>query len=178
MRRILGLSLVLVVFAAACGSSGASTAPTTADGSPSGATQTAADTGNGSNNGTGCGSGKYLTYTTTTFCGSAKASVKVDSTTFELTQGMCVDDPSIGFAVSVGTTVIGGANLPTDAPNYFGVVQQPGEQAMATGLLGGQGFVVMDGGGSGTVKIAADKKSGSVSGTDLGGKTVVATFTC
>ena len=36
----------------------------------------------------------------------------------------------------------------------------------------------MDGGGTGTVRIAADKKSGTVNGTDLGGKAVVASFTC
>ena len=184
MRRILGLSLILVIFAAACGSSGGATSPSVSapagtQGSGTQATQTAADPGSaGNNNGTGCGSGKYLTYTTTTFCGSAKATVKVDSTTYELTQGVCFDDPSAGIGANIGTTVIGGANLAADAPNYFAVIQQPGQKAMATGLLGGQGFIVTDGLGSNTVTFAADKKSGTVNGTDLTGKIVVASFTC
>ena len=183
MRRILGLSLVLVVFAAACGSSGG-TSPTGTKGADSQATATAtvADAGNGStganNNGTNCGSGKYLTYTTTTFCGSAKATVKVGSNTYELTQGVCVEEASVGWAISVGTTVIGAADLSADAPLYFGVVQQPNEKAMATGLLGGKGFVVSDGSGSDKVTIAADKKSGSVNGTDFDGNAIVASFTC
>ena len=91
---------------------------------------------------------------------------------------MCFDDPTPGVGASIGTTVIGGSNLPADAPNYFGVIQQPGQKAMATGLLGGQGFIVMDGSGSDTVTFAAEKKSGTVNGTDLGGKVVVASFTC
>lgn len=172
MRRILGLSLVLVVFAAACGSSGGGTSPTGTQGAGSQATQTA-----GNNSGTKCGSGTYLTYATTTFCGSAKGTVKVDSKTYELTQGVCFDDASAGVGVSLGTTVVGGANLAADAPLYFGVIQQPGQKAMATGLLGGEGILVTDGDGA-TITFAADKKSGTVNGTDLSGKVIVASFTC
>jgi hypothetical protein len=122
--------------------------------------------------------GKYLTFDTRTFCGSAKATVTVDSKTYQINGGICAEDSRTGYAVNVGTIVIGGSNLPADAPLYFGLVIETNGNTTATGTVGGKSWTVLTGQGANKINVAADKSSGTVDGSDLLGAKVTASYTC
>ena len=197
MRRSLGLVLVVSVVIAACGSGGST--PSSGSGTSSGpsqagtaatqaATKAPADGASSAptqamtptqapmqtgDTGDSCGLGTYLTYDTRTFCGPAKATVKLGTDTYELTQGECMEDSTLGFVVNLGTTVIGGQDLPKDAPLYFAIVIND-DGATATGLLGGSGFAVIEA----AVELGADRQSGTVTGTDIEGRALEVSFSC
>jgi hypothetical protein len=184
MRRFIALVLVGAFAVSACGSSASSqaisgsnaTAPGSTQAADATATQAAATGGTvagGSCPASGYTEGTYAGKVTHVFCGTAKATVIIDSITYKFT-GECVYDASAGFALSAGTSVLGMDNLPADGPQFFDVVQLPGSSPMATGFMGGHSFVV-----SADVTVAADRKSGSASGVDATDNDLfTATFTC
>jgi hypothetical protein len=182
MRRFIALVLVCAFAVSACGSS-ASQATSGSNATAPGSTQAAAGQAtattaagapvSGDCPAVGYTEGTYAGKVTHVFCGTAKATVIIDSITYKFT-GECVYDASAGFALSTGTSVLGMDNLPADGPQFFDVVQLPGSSPMATGFMGGHSFVV-----SADVVVAADRKSGSASGVDATDNDLfTATFTC
>jgi hypothetical protein len=167
--------LVGVLASSACGSSGATGLP--------GGGATTSPSGSGPAGVADCGgrssaTGKYLGVDTTTFCGPAAVTIKIGATTYLLNGGRCVSDPSAGFAINVGTMASGMADIPTDGPQYFGIVAPTNAKAMATGLVVGHILIITDGSEGGTVIVAADHESGSISGSTIEGEPVTASFTC
>jgi hypothetical protein len=199
MKKFTAVVLVAVFAVAACASSGSGSPAATPTGNGSAATtstatnsvatgSTTASTattaaaptqGAGTNTGAGCGDGTWQGKKTKTFCGTAKATIKVGGTTYTIPSGQCVYDASYGFAINTGTMIVGSSDLGNGSFMYFGVVQQPGGKAMATGTMGGVTFVITDGSGSDKVTIAADHQSGSATGTALlTPDAISASFTC
>jgi predicted RNA-binding protein with TRAM domain len=189
VRRFSALVLISVLALAACSSSSGSAAPK-ATGTGSTATQAAGDPGTTANaateapavdSGECIGTSQAGTWdgkTTATYCGNASASITIGGTKFEIKGGQCVYAESVGFAVNLGTSVTGVGEVPAGGPQYLGVVDTSGTGAMATGFVGGYTILVSDGSSGDSVKIAADHKSGSISGSTLTGETLTATFTC
>jgi hypothetical protein len=109
-----------------------------------------------------------------TFCGPAKASVKLNGQTVSYKQGECSKSTGL-FAVNIGTVVLG--NL-KNKPEYFGVTakakagKQTG-QAVAI-VHTGKSYAVM-----GTVTLKSGLKSGSFTGEVFGSSKVISgTFSC
>jgi hypothetical protein len=109
-----------------------------------------------------------------TFCGPAKATVKINGSTVSYKGGEC--SKSIGlFAVNIGTVVLG--NL-KNKPEYLGVTA-----AAKAGVQTRQTVAVVHAGKSksiiGTVTLKAGLKSGTFSGKVFGSSAVISgSFTC
>jgi hypothetical protein len=109
-----------------------------------------------------------------TFCGPAKATVKINGTTVSYRGGEC--SKSIGlFSLNIGTVVLG--NL-KNKPEYLGLTAtaKPGAQTRQT-------VAVVHAGKSkstiGTVTLKAGLKSGTFSGKVFGSSAVISgSFTC
>jgi hypothetical protein len=175
MRRFGVLLLIGVLAVAACGASSSTAAQAAA---PTGAGSPVVATAGGSD----CGWRLYQSGKTQgqirTFCGPARATIKIGVTTYNLTGGRCVFDPAVGFELDVGSRVEGASDLPADLSLYLGVISVPGSAAVATGLIGGNVVVITEGSGAESVKIAPDHGSGSFSGTALTDEPLTASFTC
>jgi hypothetical protein len=178
MRRFIALVLIGTVALAACGSAAKSTEPGAAS-APASSQAAAGAPVSGDCPASGYTEGTYAGNATRVFCGTAKATVKVGGTTYEISGGQCNYDPSAGFAVTIGTVVINGDNTAADGPQSFVVLLLPGSKGRASGIVHGVYFVITDGTGTNTVTVAADHKSGSATGTaTTTDDTVSATFTC
>jgi hypothetical protein len=180
MRKTVYLILVSAFIVAGCGSttSTATSAPGTGTDAPSvsqAAGQSIAIAGDG------CSTGTYKTFKTTTYCGPAKATITIAGTAYQLSGGKCLYDPSVGFAVTIGTTVTGTADIAADGPQSLFVSSLPGAGggAMVAGFVHGASFTITDGDGADTVTIAADHKSGTATGAVISTDDVVTvTFSC
>jgi hypothetical protein len=125
---------------------------------------------------TGCVAGvkKINGVSARTFCGPAKATVKMNGKTITYKGGEC--SKSIGlFAVNIGTVVLG--NL-KNKPEYFGVTANA-----KAGVQSRQGVAVVHAGKSqaiiGTVKIKAGLRAGTFSGKVFGSSKVISgSFSC
>jgi hypothetical protein len=112
--------------------------------------------------------------TARTFCGPAKAIVKMNGTTISYSGGNC--SKSLGlFAVNIGTVVLGTLR---NKPEYLGVTA--GARA---GVQTRQGVSVVHAGRShaiiGTVTIKAGLKAGTFAGKVFGSsRTISGLFTC
>jgi len=121
-----------------------------------------------------------------TFCGSAKAVVKVGGKTFALAQGECTKTSKY-LTVNIGSLFIGQTTKPK--PDYLGldVGQIPGSTSPPAGRDGtytngvvfsvnysGKGYAVL----AATVKLQGNRSHGSVSGKTLTGQQLTATFHC
>jgi hypothetical protein len=109
-----------------------------------------------------------------TFCGPAKATVKIGAATVAYKQGMC-SRSSMGFTINVGTVVLGNAKT---KPEYFGITVQakPGAHTNSAVALvhANKSYAVR-----GTVTLAAGLKSGTFSGKVFGSRTKIAgSFHC
>jgi hypothetical protein len=109
-----------------------------------------------------------------TFCGPARATVKMDGKTISYKGGEC--SKSIGlFAVNIGTVVLG--NL-KNKPEYLGVTAKA-----KAGVQSRQGIAVVHADKSqaiiGTVTIKAGLRGGTFSGKGFGSSRVISgSFTC
>ena len=121
-----------------------------------------------------------------TFCGSAKAVVKVGGKTFTLAQGECTKTSKY-LTVNIGSLYIGQTTKPK--PDYLGldVGQIPGSTSPPAGRdgtytsgvvfsvnYGGKGYAVL----AATVKLQGNRSHGTVSGKTLTGEQLTATFHC
>jgi hypothetical protein len=109
-----------------------------------------------------------------TFCGPAKATVKIGAATVAYKQGMC-SRSSMGFTINIGTVVLGNAKT---KPEYFGITVQakPGAHANSAVAVvhANRSYAVL-----GTVTLAAGLKSGTFSGKVFGSRTKIAgSFHC
>jgi hypothetical protein len=164
-RTSLALAAATALIAAAFTLAGTATAPA-ATAVASGSPQSAA----------ACVPGvkKINGVTARTFCGPAKATVKMNGKTISYSGGNC--SKSLGlFAVNIGTVVLGTLR---NKPEYFGVTAgaKPGVQTR-------QGVSVVHAGRSqaiiGTVTIKAGLKAGTFAGKVFGSsKTISGSFTC
>jgi hypothetical protein len=104
-----------------------------------------------------------------TFCGPAKATVKIGAATVAYKQGMC-SRSSMGFTINIGTVVLGNAKT---KPEYFGITVQakPGAHANSAVAVvhANRSCAVL-----GTVTLAAGLKSGTFSGKVFGSRTKIA----
>jgi hypothetical protein len=109
-----------------------------------------------------------------TFCGPAKATVKIGGTSVAYKQGAC-SRSSFGFTINIGTVVIGTAKK---KPEYFGITVPAkagahGNSAVAV-VHANKSYAVL-----GTVTLAAGLKSGTFSGKVFGSPTKIAgSFSC
>ena len=109
-----------------------------------------------------------------TFCGPAKATVKLNGRSVFYKGGEC--SKSIGlFSVNIGTVVLGNVK---NKPEYFGVTA-----SAKAGVQARQGVSVVHVGKSrsmiGTVKLNAGLKGGTFSGKVFGSSAVISgSFTC
>jgi hypothetical protein len=125
-----------------------------------------------------------------TFCGRAKATIKVGGKTFTLKQGACVST-SAYLTVNIGTFVHGHTTKPK--PDYFGldVGRVPGTTAPPAGKDGtytkGVSLAVNHGAASylvdsdmakATATLAGSRSHGTVTGTTVTGQTLTASFHC
>jgi hypothetical protein len=109
-----------------------------------------------------------------TFCGPAKATVKLGSTSVAYKQGSC-SRSAAGFTINIGTVVLG--NL-KKKPEYFGITVKATAGAHANSgvavVHAGKSYAVL-----GTVTLKAGLKSGTFSGKVFGSPTKIAgTFSC
>jgi hypothetical protein len=112
--------------------------------------------------------------TARTFCGPAKATVKMNGKTFSYRGGECSKSSGL-FAVNIGTVVLG--NL-KNKPEYFGVTA-----SAKSGSQARQGVTVVHAGKSqaiiGAVTLKAGLKAGTFSGKVFGSSKVISgSFTC
>ena len=164
MKKLVALILMGALAVAACGSSSSSGGPQAA----------------GTNSaGKPCGAGTSNGASSITFCGSAKATVKMGSRSFVVSDGKCTYDKSVGFHMDLGTSLdTAVASSSTGSPSYFGVLSYPGGATIARGVIGGLDFLLNDGDPGTTVTVSADHKSGSASGKLSDGSTLTASWTC
>ena len=141
MRRLVVLVVAGVLAVAACSSAGWTAAP-------AGSASPAACGGDSAHAGT------YQGNYTTTYCGSAAATLDIGGSTYRLTGGRCVDDATAGFALNIGTLVSGVSVFPSDGPEYFGIVAPSGAKALATGFLAGHVLLITDGDDGQVVTVA------------------------
>jgi hypothetical protein len=109
-----------------------------------------------------------------TFCGPAKANVKIGATSVAYTQGSC-SKSAAGFTINIGTVVIG--NL-KKKPEYFGITVPA-----KAGAQSNSGVAVVHAGKSyaviGTVTLKAGLKAGTFSGKVFGSpQKISGSFTC
>jgi hypothetical protein len=110
-----------------------------------------------------------------TFCGPAKAIVRIDGRTVVYKGGEC-SKSSFGWAINLGTVVLG--NL-SHKPEYFGIAAnaKPGVQHKGTVAVvhAGKPLAVS----AGTINLKAGLVSGTFSGKVFGAATrVTGSFTC
>ena len=109
-----------------------------------------------------------------TFCGPAKATVKLGSATVSYHGGAC-SKSSFGWTLNIGTVVLGNAK---NKPEYFGITAKssPGAQSN-TGVAvvhSHKSYAVI-----GTVTLKAGLKSGTFSGKVFGSPTkITGSFSC
>jgi hypothetical protein len=110
-----------------------------------------------------------------TFCGPAKAKVKLGSSTASYAGGEC-SKSSFGWTINIGTVVIGNAKK---KPEYFGITTtkaSAGAHAKSTVAIvhSGKTYAVI-----GTVTLKAGLKSGTFSGKVFGSPTkITGSFSC
>jgi hypothetical protein len=109
-----------------------------------------------------------------TFCGPAKATVKLGSASVAYANGSCTKSTA-GFTINIGTVVIG--NL-KKKPEYFGITVKA-----TAGAHANSGVAVVHAGKSysvlGNVTLKAGLKSGTFSGKVFGSPTKIAgSFSC
>jgi hypothetical protein len=109
-----------------------------------------------------------------TFCGPAKASVRLNGKAVSYKSGECSNTIGL-FSVNIGTVVLG--NL-KNKPEYFGVTAKA-----KAGVQAQQAIAVVHSGKSraiiGTVTLKAGLKSGTFSGKVFGSpKKITGSFTC
>ena len=110
-----------------------------------------------------------------TFCGPAKASVKLGATTVRYANGEC-SKSSFGWTINIGTIVIG--NL-KKKPEYFGITvtsAKAGSHPKSGPAIvhAGKSYAVL-----GTVTLKAGLKSGTFSGKVFGSpQRISGSFTC
>ena len=109
-----------------------------------------------------------------TFCGPAKASVKLGAASVAYVQGSCTKS-SMGFTINIGTVVLG--NL-KKKPEYFGITVPATAGAHANSgvavVHAGKSYAVL-----GTVTLKAGLKAGTFSGKVFGSPTRISgSFTC
>jgi hypothetical protein len=112
--------------------------------------------------------------TARTFCGPAKATVKLGSTTVSYAGGSC-SKSSFGWSINVGTVVIGNAKK---KPEYFGITAKA-----SSGAHGNTGVAIVHSNKSyaviGTVTLKAGLKSGTFSGKVFGSpQKISGSFSC
>jgi hypothetical protein len=110
-----------------------------------------------------------------TFCGPAKATVRVGGRTVVYKGGEC-SKSSFGWSINVGTAVLGSL---TRKPEYFGLAAsaKPGVQTKVTVAVvhSGKAFAVS----AGTLSLKPGLKSGTFSGEVFGESTrLTGSFTC
>ena len=125
-----------------------------------------------------------------TFCGPAKATIKVGSKSFTIVQGTCTAT-SAYLSVNIGTVVPG--RTTKNKPNYFGldVGRVPGTNSPPAGsdgtytkgvilsaVYGGQSFAVDSDMSSTKALLSGGRKRGTVTGTTLTGQKLTASFHC
>jgi hypothetical protein len=109
-----------------------------------------------------------------TFCGPAKASVKLNSRTVSYANGSC-SKSFAGFTINIGTVVLGTTK---NMPEYFGITVKA-----TAGAHGNSGVAVVHAGKRyaviGTVTLKAGLRSGTFSGKVFGSPTKIAgSFSC
>jgi hypothetical protein len=109
-----------------------------------------------------------------TFCGPAKATVKLGSATVSYRGGSC-STSSFGWTINIGTVVLGNAK---NKPEYFGITTKA-----APGAHGNAGVAVVHSHKSyaviGAVTLKPGLKSGTFSGKVFGSPTKIAgSFSC
>jgi hypothetical protein len=109
-----------------------------------------------------------------TFCGPAKATVKIGAATVAYKQGIC-SRSSAGFTINLGTVVLGNAK---NKPEYFGITVKasPGTHANSAVAVvhAHKSYAVL-----GTVTLKAGLKSGTFSGKAFGSPTkITGSFSC
>jgi hypothetical protein len=109
-----------------------------------------------------------------TFCGPAKATVKLGGASVAYKQGSC-SRSAAGFTINIGTIVIGNGK---NKPEYFGITVKATAGAHAySGVAvvhAGKSYAVL-----GTVTLKAGLKSGTFSGKVFGSPTKIAgSFSC
>lgn len=109
-----------------------------------------------------------------TFCGPAKATVKLGSTSVKFAGGECTKS-SFGWTINIGTVVLG--NL-KNKPEYFGIttVAKAGTQSKTGPAIvhAHKSYAVL-----GTVTLKAGLKSGTFSGKVFGSpQKISGSFTC
>jgi hypothetical protein len=109
-----------------------------------------------------------------TFCGPAKATVKLGATSVAYKQGAC-SKSVVGFTINIGTVVLG--NL-KKKPEYFGITVKATAGAHANSgvavVHAGKSYAVL-----GTVTLKPGLKSGTFSGKVFGSPTKIAgSFSC
>lgn len=110
-----------------------------------------------------------------TFCGPAKATLRINGRTVVYKGGQC-SKSFVGFEVNIGTVVIG--NL-KKKPEYFGLVAKPKAGTSGDGTLAvnhaGKGAAVL----KATITLKPGLKSGTFSGKVFGEPTpITGSFTC
>jgi hypothetical protein len=161
-RTSLALATASALITAAFTLAGAATALAAASGSPQGAAACVP------------GLKKINGVSARTFCGPAKATVKMNGQTISYRGGNC--SKSLGlFSVNIGTVVLG--NL-RNKPEYFGLTARA-----KAGTQTRQGVSVVHAGKSnaiiGTVTIKAGLRAGTFSGKVFGSPKIIAgSFTC
>jgi hypothetical protein len=109
-----------------------------------------------------------------TFCGAAKANVKIGATSVAYVQGSC-SKSAAGFTINIGTVVIG--NL-KKKPEYFGITvpAKAGTQANSGVAVvhASKSYAVI-----GTVTLKSGLKAGTFSGKVFGSpQKISGSFTC
>jgi hypothetical protein len=109
-----------------------------------------------------------------TFCGPAKASVKLGASTASYRGGSC-STSSFGWTINIGTVVLGNAKK---KPEYFGITVKAKAGAQTNSAVAvvhsTKSYAVL-----GTVTLKAGLKSGSFSGKVFGSPTKISgSFSC
>jgi hypothetical protein len=110
-----------------------------------------------------------------TFCGPARATVRINRKTVLYTGGRCEKSPA-GWSINIGTVVLGAVKT---RPEYFGitVAATPGSHANAAVAVNhaGQGLAVT----GNTVTLRPGLKSGTFTGSVFGASSPVSgSFSC
>jgi hypothetical protein len=109
-----------------------------------------------------------------TFCGPAKATVKIGSTAVSYRGGSCTKS-SFGWSINIGTVVLGSAKT---KPDYFGITARTSAGTQRNSAVAvvhsGKSYAVL-----GTVTLKAGLKSGTFSGKVFGSLAKLAgSFSC
>jgi hypothetical protein len=122
------------------------------------------------------GVGKFGGASARTFCGPAKAKVRIGGVTVSYAGGEC-SKSAFGWSINIGTVVLGTTSKPK--PEYFGITVTKA----AAGTYANQGVAVVHAGVTrsvlGTVVLKSGVRSGTFSGRVFGTRTTLTgSFSC